>query len=96
MFAPGSRYETVPEAVWTGPDGRQLPFKLLRVLPDAPRTTSPRGHRVTAADRLDLLAHEYLGDPEAYWRLGDANRALRPDDLLLPPGRRLVVPLQVA
>ncbi len=44
-------------------------------------------------DRLDLIAHRYLGDPELYWRICDANRALRPEELTAEPGRRLVIPI---
>lgn len=89
MFARGSRYEPVPEGVHVAADGREQPYKLLRLIPDP--GPGP-GHRVTDVDRLDLIAHRYLGDPELYWRLCDANRALRPVDLL-EPGNRLVVPL---
>ncbi len=38
-------------------------------------------HRVTQGERLDNIAATYLGDPEQFWRLCDANRALRPDEL---------------
>jgi hypothetical protein len=33
-------------------------------------------------DRLDNLAARYLGDPEQFWRLCDANGAMRPDELV--------------
>lgn len=89
MFARGSRYEGVPEAVHVAADGREQPYKLLRLLP-AP-APGP-GHLVAEGDRLDLVAHALLGDPEQFWRICDANRALRPVDLL-EPGRRLTVPL---
>jgi len=31
---------------------------------------------------LDNLAAKYLGDPEQFWRLCDANGAMRPDELV--------------
>jgi hypothetical protein len=89
MFDAGSRYETVPEAVFVAADGRELLYKLLRRIPDAPRLAE---HIVAPDDRLDLLAFRFYGDPEQFWRLCDANRALDPADLLAEPGRRLVVP----
>ena len=46
-------------------------------------------HTVTGGDRLDNLAAHYFGDPELFWRICDANRALRPDDLTETAGRRL-------
>ena len=41
-------------------------------------------HRVGADDRLDVIAGRYLGDPTAFWRIGDANDALDPDELVAP------------
>ena len=50
-------------------------------------------HRVAADDRLDLVAHRHLGDPQAWWRICDANAALDPDALVGPDaeGRVIVV-----
>jgi hypothetical protein len=33
-------------------------------------------------ERLDILAAQYLGDPELFWRIADANRAMRAEDLV--------------
>ena len=49
-------------------------------------------HLVGDDDRLDLIAHRYLGDPLAAWRLADANAALDPSGLTATPGDLLVVP----
>ena len=35
----------------------------------------------------------YLGDPEQFWRVCDANRAMRPDELTETIGRRLRITL---
>jgi nucleoid-associated protein YgaU len=48
-------------------------------------------HTVAAADRLDLLAQRYLGDPFQFWRIADANPALTPEDVL-DPGARIAIP----
>jgi nucleoid-associated protein YgaU len=93
MFARGSRYETVPEARHVDASGREVPYKLLRVLPGPPVTVQT--HRVVDGDRLDLLAHRYLGDSELFWRICDANRALRPEELTREAGRVLGIPLGV-
>jgi nucleoid-associated protein YgaU len=89
MFDPGSRYANVPDAVHVGADGVAVPYKLLRPIPAAPTLFE---HVVAQGDRLDLLAFRLYGDPEQFWRLCDANRALDPADLVAEPGRRLVVP----
>ncbi len=39
-------------------------------------------HFVVQGDRLDNLAAKYLGDTEQFWRLCDANGAMRPDELV--------------
>jgi hypothetical protein len=49
-------------------------------------------HEVTQGDRLDNITHRYLGDPEQFWRLCDANGAMRPEELEVP-GRRLRITL---
>lgn len=90
MFQRGSRYANVADATWKDPGGIEIPYKRLRLLP-APAAI--QGHRVVAGDRLDLIAFRFYQDPEQFWRICDANRALLPDDLLLPAGRVLAVPV---
>ena len=91
MFARGSRYETVPDAVHVDAAGREVPYKLLRPFPPLPPTVQT--HLVADGDRLDLLAHRYLGDSELFWRICDANGALRPEELTREPGRVLGIPI---
>ena len=50
-------------------------------------------HTVTQAERLDNVTAQYLGDPEAFWRICDANLALLPADLVAETGRILVIPV---
>jgi hypothetical protein len=92
MYAHGSRYEQVEQAVYVDGDGRQIPYTLLRAFPAG--TASVRVHEVADQERLDLIAYRYYGDPEQFWRLCDGNATLRPDDLEVP-GRRIRVPLVV-
>jgi hypothetical protein len=79
MFASNSRYVNLPDGVYTHAAGRQISYKLLRLTPDAPAL---RLHSAVQEDRLDLLAFTYYRDPEQFWRICDANLALRPDDVL--------------
>jgi hypothetical protein len=39
------------------------------------------------------LAGQYLGDPALFWRLCDANRAMRPEELTETVGRQLRITL---
>lgn len=89
MFFPGSRYLRTETATLRTPDGREIRYTRPR-LPGDPRLLG--SHRVTRGERLDLLAHRYLRDPERYWRIADANRALWPESLLATPGREIRIP----
>ena len=42
---------------------------------------------IVAGDRLDLIAFQYVGDPEQYWRICDANNnIMHPLELTNEPG----------
>jgi hypothetical protein len=92
MFARGSRYEHVPTAVHTDRDGRQRPYVLLRTFP--PPAPTQQQHELVDHERLDLVAWRFLGDPEQFWRICDANRTIQPDSLEVV-GRRLRIPVVV-
>lgn len=92
-FPPNSRYHDVGVAKLVRPDGTELVYLKRRFVPAPERFATLVEHGVQAGDRLDLLAAQYLGDPELYWRLCDANGALRPDELTEAPGARLRIPL---
>lgn len=96
------RYDAVEKAEVEVPDGaggrRTVRYLRRRRLPD-PRDVRPLAlHRVDAADRLDLVAARYLGDPLAAWQVADANVALDPDELTAPgtEGDVLVIPFPQA
>jgi hypothetical protein len=92
-FPPNSRYHAVPTAQLVLPGGRVIVYLRRRVVPPPEAFATLRVHAVVQGDRLDNLAAEHLGDPELFWRLCDANAALRPDELTEDAGRRLRIPL---
>jgi hypothetical protein len=92
-FPASSRYAATPTARLVRPDGREVVYLRRRLVPGAERFALQREHVVVAGDRLDVLAALYFGDAELFWRLCDANGALRPADLLAPIGRRLRITL---
>jgi hypothetical protein len=92
MFASGSRYERVPQAVYVGRSGRPIPYVLLRTFPA--HAPTERTIVLRDGDRLDLVSFRFYGDPEQYWRICDGNRVLRPEDVEVA-GRRLLIPLAV-
>jgi hypothetical protein len=83
MFEPTSRYydiETVKMTV--GDEGpRVISYKRRRIIPSGETMMTLVEHTVTQGDRLDNLAARYVGDPEQFWRICDANDVLRPDEL---------------
>lgn len=91
MFFRGSRYEVVANATTTTVDGRTIRYKRIRYVPPT-RGTFP--YVVTQGDRLDLVAYAVYKDPEQFWRICDANLALRPGALVDVPGRRLTIPVE--
>jgi hypothetical protein len=89
MFERGSRYEGVPDAVHTTPDGRTIRHKRLRIIP------GPGGaaeHVLKQEERLDRVAHAWFGDGRQWWRIADANLELDPARLEAEPGRVLLIP----
>lgn len=92
-FPPNSRYNAVPLLAHPRDDGSALPYLARRFIPPADRFAAMGAHSVVEGDRLDNLAARYLGDPELYWRVCDANAALRPDELVEAIGRSLRIAL---
>jgi hypothetical protein len=80
-------------ATWTTPDGREIPYLKRRFVPSPDRFSLLEEHVVAEGDRLDRIADDHLGDPQAFWRICDANGALRPDELTEVAGRRLRITL---
>lgn len=93
QFPVTSRYHGLPSATFTLPDGRTVVYLRRRFVPPASRFALLQEHVVTGGERLDNIAAEYLGDPEQFWRLCDANDALRPEELTETIGRRLRITL---
>lgn len=92
-FAANSRYHDTPIATLDSGDERLIPYLRRRFVPPPDRFASIREHAVVQDDRLDLLAATYFGDPELFWRLCDANLAIRPEALIEIVGRRLRITL---
>ena len=90
---PNSRYAGVGTGTIVARDGRHIVYFRRRFVPAPERFATLEEHVVAVAERLDQIAARYFSDPELYWRLCDANRALNPGALTDAPGRRLTIPL---
>lgn len=92
-FPPSSRYHGIATAELTGPDGRTVVYVTRRFLPDPRKLSTQSHHTVAEGDRLDNIAAAQFGDATLFWRIADAELALRPEDLTSVPGRRLRITL---
>ena len=89
MLFKGSRYADVPVDKLDDANGRTIRYLRMRVIPD---TSADATHVVDDSERLDHIAFAYFRDAERFWRICDANVALRPDDLVATAGRALRIP----
>lgn len=92
-FPPSSRYHGIEIAIFAGPDGVEHAHLKRRFVPPPERFALLLEHRVKANERLDNVAAEHLDDPEQFWRIADANRAMRPEALTETSGRLLRITL---
>lgn len=93
QFPQNSRYHAIPTQEITTATGQTIVYLRRRFVPSAEQFQVISEHEVTQGDRLDLLAAQYLGDPEQFWQICDANNAIFPDELTATPGQRLKVTL---
>jgi hypothetical protein len=88
MFFKGSRYEKVGTNQIADSTGQVFVYKKIRFIPP---TAGLVGYTVKQGDRLDLIANVSFRDAQRFWRIGDANDAMWPDELL-EIGRVLEIP----
>lgn len=93
IFPLTSRYHGLGTSKMTLPDGRVVVYLRRRFVPSPERFALLQEHTAVEGDRIDNLAARYLGDPEQYWKLCDANCAMSPAELTETVGRRLRVTL---
>jgi hypothetical protein len=96
MFETNSRYARIAVAGYVTPSGETVAYVRRRFLPEG--STLPTLTEVTIVenDRLDRITARTLGDPEAFWRVADANNSMNPEDLTAEPGRIIRIPIPTA
>ena len=92
MFSLTSRYNGIPTATLETDDGTKYVYVRRRFVPPPEHFALLFEYTVTQGERLDVITAQFLGDPEQFWRLCDANGVIRPDELETI-GRRLRVTL---
>lgn len=85
MFESTSRYAKcgISAHKVTASDGtsREVPYVRRRFIPPAENMTLVVEHTFVQGERLDNITARYLGDPTQFWRICDANEAMKPEDL---------------
>jgi hypothetical protein len=81
MFPVTSRYYNIEVATMQTADGRTVSYLRRRFLPNGTPAIALATYTVVQGDRLDNVTARFIGDPEQFWRVCDANNAMRPDDL---------------
>jgi hypothetical protein len=93
LFPMTSRYHGIDTTTLITKEGREVAYLRRRFIPPPERFSLLMEHSVVEGDRLDNIAAHYLGDPEQFWRIADANAAIRPEELTQTVGRRLRITL---
>lgn len=93
MFSINSRYYGAPTATLETQDGQQIVYLRRRFVPPPENFSVLFEHAVTEGERLDNITAQYLGDPEQFWRVCDANGVIRPEELVETVGRRIRITL---
>jgi hypothetical protein len=93
LFASTSRYYGLDTAMLERPGRPPVVYVLRRFLPSPARFQTIQEHTVIQGERLDNITAQYLADATLFWRLCDANRAMRPGELTDTLGRRIRITL---
>jgi hypothetical protein len=93
QFASNSRYYGLATETYATPQGAPIVYLQRRFLPDASDFQVIQYHSVIQGERLDNIASQFLGDPTLFWRLCDANNAMRPDELTETVGSQIAITL---
>lgn len=92
-FSPTSRYNGIDAATLEAEGQGTIVYIRRRILPQPERFHLLQEHTVSQSERLDNIAAQYLGDPEQFWRICDANGAMDPNELTETIGRKIRITL---
>ena len=92
-FSLSSRYRDVGITSLKNNKEETIIYLRRRFLPKTENFFVVQEHTVKEGDRLDNLTHQYLGDPERFWQICDANDTLIPDELTENPDGKIRITL---
>ena len=88
-FSVTSRYFGLEVKIWESDDGPNKAYVKRRFIAQPENFKVLHQHSVNQNERLDNIAHHYLGDPELFWRICDANAAMHPNELTDEIGKKI-------
>ncbi len=87
LFAANSRYYQLATRTIELTRGKPVVYLERRFLPPSASFQVLQKHTVIQGERLDNIAAQFLGDATLFWRICDANNAMRAEALTETPGR---------
>lgn len=92
-FLPSSRYYSIPVVSLTTSSGQTVPYIRRRFVPSADSLATLQLYTIKQGDRLDNIAYQFIGDPEKFWQICDANNELDPGEFTEQPGNTIRITL---
>lgn len=92
-FSSSSRYYSISTATMQDANGNTISYLRRRFLPQEDQFFVLQQHTVVQGERLDQIANLYLGDPQRYWQICDANNVIQPEELIELPGSKINITL---
>lgn len=89
LFAANSRYFRIATKTMEISPGKTIAYIGRRFLPPSSSFQKIQDYTVIDGVRLDNIAAQFMGDPTLFWRICDANDAMRPEELTETVGRKL-------
>lgn len=80
-FAATSRYFGLDLGILETQGARPVVYVRRRFIPPPEQYHVLQEHFVAESERPDTVAAQYLGDPEQFWRICDANAVMHPNEL---------------
>ena len=93
LFPENSRYYAMETRTLMRKDGSEVKYVVRRFIPKPERFATLTEHTTIQRERPDTIAAEYLGDPEQFWRICDANAVMQPVELTEEAGRKIRIAL---
>ena len=84
-----SRYYAIGTDTIELTDKKPVVYLKRRFIPPAEKFELITEHSIKMGDRLDNIAAAYIGDPEQFWQVADANNTMKPEELTEEPGKKI-------